>query len=432
MAGELKMRFLLRLCAAAALLAIGWAALIGATPSFVRLSTPILIPSSYQVLSPNVLSSWTGTTLGADTHRVAVIFKVPARGFTPDTITLFGVYARVIATIIGTDSSLLCTLYNVKNGVPELAPGVPGKPYHPSTPHGGSAVTYSAPEGIVYVGFTTAAVCTAGQTIAAIFCRAGGGGSSLYIYRTMSSVNAANQLFPYCAIRLASASWTRLAAVPGFGLKYSDYATRSSYLDAGMPVDVIGSITVATPKEYGNRLNFPFPMKVIGAWAALQIGDAPYNFEIKLYDTTGTNGTQIAAATFGDTINTASGSETSTKYLYWGGEITLNANQTYRLVIAPKTTAGYVWAMTYSFKDSTSKIYGAGITYTARDSVTTTWTDNALKVVPHMGLIVSQLSAGVEDTGIQWGKRRRIQLSENGTTDEDIGPWISPGRAGAR
>lgn len=391
-------------------------AFIGATPSFVRLSCPILIPSSYPTVGSNIISAWGTTNLTADTHSVAVIFKVPARGNTPDTITLFGVYVRTVTPTPGTDSSIACTLYNVNAGMPEIAAGVPGKPYHPAGsggPHGGSVITYSS-NTMNYISFGTAAICTAGQTIAAVFRRAAGGGATTTVYRTFTSASATTQLFPYSATRLGATSWTRQAVIPAFGLKYSDYATRSSYLDAGMPVNWISTIYIdntagSNTDEYGNRMLFPFPMKVIGAWAALTIANAPYKFEIRLYDTTGTNGTLLAAATFGDTINGTSGSEFATKYLYFGGEVTMNANQTYRLVIAPQDTAQYQLYY-YSFIDSTSKIYGNRITYTARWVDAAAWNDSSLSVVPHLGLIVSQLSAGQE--GGVTGRRRRILGSE--------------------
>jgi hypothetical protein len=407
------MNRLLRLCVLAALVLYAGVAFIGATPVFVRLPCPILIPSSYPSTGSNLLITWTGTNLTSDSHRVALMFKVPGRGNTPDTITLFGVYVRNTSSIPAGDSLITCTLYTVKGGVPEVAPSIPAVLYHPATPHGGTAQSYSSTD-LAYIAFGTAAVCTAGQTIAAVVRRSSGSTNTITVSHSWASTSAASQMFPLVATKAAAAVWARVNAIPAIGLRYSDYSTIASYLDGGMAVESLFTNTCDSNGSYGsfdeigNQMRFPFPMKVIGAWAALSQGAAAFKGQLSLYDTTGTNGTLIAAATFNDTVNASANTETATKYLYWGGEVTLNANQLYYLAVTPLDTTN-ITVYSYSCFSNSAMVYGRHITEIYRNDGGA-WTNINNRVVPHMGLIVSQLSAGQEG-GVS-GRRRRILGTE--------------------
>ncbi len=195
--------------------------------------------------------------------------------------------------------------------------------------------------------------------------------------------------FPY--VDLFTAAWVRDDWIPVVALEYSD----GSYENIGtFPADVLTSSSYAndsTPDERALRFSLPFPCRITGFWAYIDVNDT---FDVVLYEGTTAKTTQSFGSHWGST-----GYEIYKGYFATPFVITKDTE--YFLSIKPTTATGANIRMqefTVQAAAIMDSFSGGQNIYLGTRTDAGAWTTTTTRR-PRMGMIIDQADDGV-GTGV--------------------------------
>lgn len=201
-------------------------------------------------------------------------------------------------------------------------------------------------------------------------------------------------VYHQCMTLLNTGSWAAQLSVPDVILGFSD-GTFGTLLGS-WPSSAMSSISYksdSTPDEYCLEFQFPFPVKVDGAYALVLPAANTSNFDFVLYDSDGTTGL-INALVPVDANAMSSGGRFCT--VNYRDQISLLANTVYRLAIKPTQATSNV---TIYYTDVANANHfqafpgGANWRIASRTDLGGTWTATTTRR-PMMGLRVSSFDDG--------------------------------------
>lgn len=351
----------------------------------------ITIPDGGIFVPPSVLH--TGTTallIDASGEKFTVVFTVPATG----VIDAFGVLLGTVGQ--APTNGLKFSLQDV-SGADGNPDGVIDQ-YRVVT----SGITTNTwlESGLITSDGTdggTKRSVTVGQRLAAVieFESFVAGDNVNFTTGTSTSVALAEVLgLNFCG--LFTASWTKSLNLPFFALKY---ATLGYVAVVGCyPYSSLVSTSYSsssTPDERGNKIEFPFVVKVRGGWFAVNALAGSRDFDCVLYNSASS---VLATVTVdSDWLQSVTGNRVF--YVPFSSEITLQANTPYRWVLKPLTTNNttVLSATVPTAAHRAALPWGDKIAHTERTDGGA-WTDTTTARM-FGGLVVSSIEANAVEGG---------------------------------
>lgn len=284
--------------------------------TLVSVGGSIELPYAWESYTPNCDSF--STTLDADGEKAGAVFHAPKSG------DIAAIGFRVNAVTAWDDLKAGIETVNSATGYPT---GTAKGGCVPGTTADSDANEWK------WVTLDTAATVSMGDLISAVIEFDSYVDGNLTISSVVSGLIAGTgQYFPYGAAYVGGA-WAKTSRpVPNIGIKYSG---EDAICIPGMGlVDLDDSKEIYnntdTPDKIGNRISYPFPCRVNGIWAGLEV-DA--NLNIVLYDSDGY--TELGTISFDSDVRYSTSNDIF--HGMFSSTITLAKDTVYYLICEPQS-----------------------------------------------------------------------------------------------
>lgn len=318
-------------------------------------------------------------SLTISTHKCAMVFRVAKTG----SLRTMGILTGTVTTAAAGATIRVETVDNA-TGNPS------GTLFGANTSCG---VNVASTDDAVWksCNLTADASVTRGDLIAVVVTNDASGVWAVQHQMASSTSNHWGSMFPYVAA--FGASWTKSGGYPNVGVGYSDgsYSSIPGVYSARSVVET-GYNTGSTPDEIGNKFTPTVTFKVSGIWASAPGGG---DAELIIYDSSDTALCTITA----DKDNLFSNVDALGYVAMCPSEVTISANQTYRVVMKPTSATNTFYE---GFTVESSALMGAFPLGTVMHRTERTnagaWTDTAT-ARGFIGLIVSGIDDGASVGG---------------------------------
>ena len=314
-------------------------------------------------------------TLDAASERIGAIFQAPATGnitkirFRTNTVTTGGDFTVNLETV-GTTGLPSGTLWD--------------SPTNQTT----ATVTIADTDDSVWkeATLTAAAAVTKGDFIALTITAPSG-----VNVRIAHQENYAAGAFPYMLTDLGGSGWTKVTAVPIFGVEYSGGAYH--YIP-GMPGGLASAVTVDTDgnDECGNRIDMPVDARVVGLWVIADLA-AGETVDAILYNNAGTAASTLTVD--GD----ASQGAYRPRYFLFASAVTVAAGDVLRIVLKSATaTNQFLGSYAHAAAAHKNQLPSGSVVQRTERDAGGAWSDVDTDYMM-IGLVLDQLDDGAGGGG---------------------------------
>lgn len=321
----------------------------------------------------------TNILLDAAGEKAAFILQAPKTGL------IRKVHFRVGTVTTAQDTDVRLETVSTTDGNPT------GTLFGTTTQATVTAASITSNAWITTPALTADASVTKGDIIAVVIAPTG---TPSYNVSTVTGMVASSAPtgFPYGAH--FTASWAKLGEEILVALEYSD--SSFAYSPHNFPVTSMSVATTynvdSTPDENGLKFTLTAPVRVSGAWIAV---DRDGDCDVVLYGSDGA--TVLASVSLDKDIDQSTTPRLS--MVMFSSSVSLLANTAYRLVIKPTTvTSLTLYGLTVNAASLLDQMGGGQALHLTTRTDSGAWTDTTTSR-PHLGLIIDGIDDGVSAGG---------------------------------